>query len=167
LCLGLGQGRSQSSSYFPCIYFSWPLVPPSLRAGKHLPSLNSSLFWHRSGGMSSRLMSEWQGRSPASARDSRLGMGIENRYHYGTGSRTTDTNGTESKRIFRFRIPVLEINCVLPPLGGRNLTSHTLTLRMRRHTPRSSKHFTRTATARTTQNAESKTVVSVAVFYTK
>jgi len=82
-------------------------------------------------------------------------MGIENRYHYGTGSRTTDTNGTVSKRIFRFRISVLEI--VLPPPGGRNLTSHAcadthLTSR---------KHFPQTATARTTQSAESKTVINV------
>jgi len=29
-----------------------------------------------------------------------LGMGIENRYHYGTGSRTTDTYGTESNCLF-------------------------------------------------------------------
>jgi len=90
-------------------------------------------------------------------------MGIENQYHYGTGSHTTDTNGTVSKRIFRFRIPVLEINCVLPPPGGRNLTSHACAdTHLTSH-----KHFTQTATARTTQNAESKTVVSVAVFYTK
>jgi len=40
--------------------------------------------------------------------DSFLGMGIENRYHYGTGSRTTDTYGTESNLIFRFHFSVLE-----------------------------------------------------------
>jgi len=39
-------------------------------------------------------------------------MGTETRYHYGTGSRTTGTYGTESKRIFRLRISVLEISTV-------------------------------------------------------
>jgi len=41
-----------------------------------------------------------------------LGMGTETRYHYGTGSRTTGTYGTESKCIFRFLISVLEISTV-------------------------------------------------------
>jgi len=94
-------------------------------------------------------------------------MGTETRYHYGTGSRTTGTYGIESKHIFRFRISVLEISSCLPPPGGRNLTSQMLTLCMPRLTPNVSRHFTQTATARTTQNAESKTAESVAVFYTK
>jgi len=45
-------------------------------------------------------------------------MGTETRYHYGTGSLTTGTYGTESKRIFRFLISVLEISSFLPPPGG-------------------------------------------------
>jgi len=39
-------------------------------------------------------------------------MGTETRYHYGTGSRTTGTYGTESKHAFRFLISVLEISTV-------------------------------------------------------
>jgi len=63
-------------------------------------------------------------------RASRVGMGIENRYHYGTGSRTIDTNGIVSKRIFRYRIPVLEINCFTAPWW----TKRNIACR-RRHAP--------------------------------
>jgi len=75
-------------------------------------------------------------------------MGTETQYHYGTGSRTTGTYGTESKHIFRFLISVLEISTVFyRPLVVLKTKLNIV-----------SKHFTQTATARTTQNAESKTV---------
>jgi len=83
------------------------------------------------------------------------------------GSRTTGTYGTKSKRIFRFLISVLEISTVFyRPLVVLKTKRDAHTAHARTHT-NVSKHFNQTATARTTQNAESKTVETVAVFYTK
>jgi len=80
-------------------------APPSLR-----PWFSTRKTVECSLRVGTELLSEAEFRSQSiSGSCSRVGMATETRYHYGTGSRTTGTYGTESKRIFRFLISVLEM----------------------------------------------------------
>jgi len=86
-------------------------------------------------------------------------MGTETRYHYGTGSRTTGTYGTATvpnQNAFfgsGFRFLKYPLFFTAPSWTKLNIAdAHTALPGL---TPNVSKHFTQTATARTTQNAES------------
>jgi len=78
----------------------------------HLHNPNSTPFWHRSGGMSSRLMLGWQSRSPASTRESR--------------PTCSEFTWTRHKPSPTFPLPTLALTCVFVHLGIINSTEHCL-----------------------------------------